>query len=414
MYLTKEEEEMYNGEAGEAVRKAMKIVVTLGEIYGAERMIPISTAHIAGAGPKSLGQHGIEFLEEFADLGARCRVFTTMNPPGVDVEQAKKMEVPEELVKRQLRIFRAYKRMGVILSRTCTPYLIGNMPRMYEHVAWSESSALIFANSVLGAYTNREGAISALASAIAGRTSLFGYHLDENRYGKVLVRLSDEIDPRVASLSDYSVIGQYVGRTVGADIPVFVNLPSNLSTSQLKTLGASLAVKGATALFHVVRVTPKARKLEDALGGDKTVEKIVVGKEELRETSEELTTATEGPIDAVCIGCPHCTLEELIHVTKLLKGKKVYDGVRLWVCSARSVQALAERMGYTDIIEQAGGVVTDICMPATAPLDELGIKVVATNSGKAVFYTLGSTKAQLFFGNLQECIDAAVSGKWKN
>jgi predicted aconitase len=411
--LTREEEAMFDGEHGEAVRKAMEIIVTLGDIYGAKRMIRIGSAHVAGAGYKSIGQHGLEFLEEFANLGAQCSAFTTMNPPGVDVEQAQKMGVPIELVEKQLRILEAYRRMGVTLSRTCTPYLIGNVPRMYEHIAWSESSAVTFANSVLGAYTNRESAISALAAAITGKTPLFGYHLDENRYGKVLVTLSNKADPKAFNSSDYSVIGQVVGKNAGGSIPVFTNLPVSLSISQLKALSASLAVGGAIALFHVVGVTPNTRKVKDALGVPKHAERLVVEKEELKKTREELSTATEGPIDAVCIGCPHCTLEELIHAAMLLKGRKVHDGVRLWVCSAKPIQALAESMGYVEIIERAGGVVSDVCMPATAPLDALGIKVVATNSAKAAFYVSGSSKAKLFFGNMQTCIDAGVSGELK-
>lgn len=410
MQLTSSEVAICNGKQGEAARKAMEILVALGEIYGARRMVPIGSAHLAGVGYKTLGDYGLEFLEEFGAEGGRCLVPSSLNAPGVDVEHASAMGIPKELVSKQKRIFDAFMKLGVILTRTCTPYLVGNVPRPGEHVAWSESSAIAYVNSVLGARTNREGAVGALAAAAVGRTPECGYHLDENRVGTLAVELDKDVDVGAMDTVDYGVVGSHVGKIAVMRRPVFTNLPKKVSTPQLKMLGAALASYGSVALYHIVGVTPAAETLKEALGKDKPEEKISISRRDLEETRCKLCSAS-GSIDLVCVGCPHCTIQEVAEVASLLKGKRINSNTRFWVCAAEPIRVMAERVGYIRILEDAGVVVTDICAPMS-PLNEAGVKVLATNSAKAVFYATGSSRVSVALGSVKQCCEAAVKGEW--
>jgi predicted aconitase len=390
MYLTKEQERMLAGEYGEVVERNFRLLVRLGEIYGADRMIPIGSVQVAGISYKSIGDPGLEFLEDLASKGARVKVPTTLNPPGMDLEDWRELGFPEDFAEKQLRIIEAFKRMGIMMTATCTPYLVGNTPKFGEHIAWSESSAVSFANSVLGARTNREGGPSALAAALCGVTPNYGLHLDEKRKPTLLVKVKVELRDD----SDFGALGYYVGKIVKDGVPYFRGI-ERAELEQLKALGAAMAASGAVALYHVEKITPEAHLMDP-----KGLEVIEVGEKELRETYAKLNTG-ESP-DIVILGCPHASLKEIEELASKLEGKSLKKPV--WICTARATKEEARRRGLVEKIEAAGGkVVADTCT-VVSPIERMGFKCTAVNSGKAANYLPGFCKQAVVFGSVDELL----------
>ncbi len=401
MRLTPEEEAMLAGDQGTAVRKAMEIVVALGRIYEAEELVPVTSVQVAGVGYGNLGDAGLEFIQEWADLGARVKVPTTLNPAGMDLKAWQELGIPEEYARRQLEIIEAYDTMGIASSCSCTPYLVGRTPSLGEHLAWSESSAVSYANSVLGARTNREAGPSALAAAITGRTAKYGLHLEENRLASHLV----EVDCAPKSLADFSALGYMVGQEVGSAVPYFrLKSHSKPGSEQLKALGAAMAASGAVALYHVEGVTPEAQ-IGIALANNPsrlTIERLDEGYQALDGSAEE--------IDLVWIGCPHASLIEIEEVALLLEGRKV--ATELWITTAREIVTAATANGSLDSIMSCGGtLVADACLIG-APVREMGFRTLATNSAKGAFYLQSHLGVQVRFGPLSRCVEAAVAGRW--
>ncbi|MBA3045564.1 MAG: aconitase X catalytic domain-containing protein [Candidatus Thermoplasmatota archaeon] len=390
MYLTKEEEKMLEGENGEVPQRFMRLLVRLGEIYGAEKMIPVGSVQVAGVSYKSIEDPGLEFLEDIAAKGAKVKVLTYLNPAGMDMENWKEIGFPEEFAKNQIRIMEAFRKMGIVVTATCTPYLAGNLPRFGESIAWSESSAVSFSNSVIGARTNREGGPSALAAAICGVTPNYGLHLDENRKPQVVV----DVNLDMKYNSDYGALGYHVGKLVKNKIPYFRGL-KNPNTDHLKALGAAMAASGAVALYHAEGCTPEARDHE--LSG---LDNIQVGKDEMRATFDKLNTG-EIP-DIVILGCPHASLREISVLADMLAGKTLNKPV--WICTSRVMKEAADRMGFTETIESAGGrVVADTCM-VVSPIEDMGFGTTGVNSGKAANYLPGFCNQKVVFNNVEELV----------
>lgn len=393
MHLTQEEERMYDGDEGPAVEKCMEILVALGDIYGAEKLVNITSAQISGVSYKTIGDAGLEFLEELSK-DAHVRVPSTLNPAGVDLEIWKELGFSEEFTRKQLAIVDAYQKMGVSTTCTCTPYLVGNVPTFGSHIAWSESSAVCYANSVLGARTNREGGPGALSAAICGRTAEYGYHLDNERYPTLIVEVETSLNG-----SDFGAIGYMVGNTIGGGIPYF-KFKETPSTDNLKLLGAALASSGAVALYHVENLTPESVWALKATEKD-NIEKLSVKGSDIEETRINLSTTDEKP-DLICVGCPHASLEEIKEVAKTVVGRKLKN--MLWVCTSISVKAAADRMGYTKTIEQAGGkIVCDTCM-VVAPIEELDYKVIGVDSAKAANYVPNMCGLDVVFNDLKNLL----------
>ncbi len=391
MYLTKKEEHMLNGEMGEAEERLFRLLVRLGEIYGADKMIPVGSVQVAGVSYKSIGDPGLAFLEDFAQKGAKVKVLTFLNPAGMDLENWKKLGFPEEFAKNQLRIMTAFKAMGIVVTSTCTPYLAGNLPRFREHIAWSESSAVSFSNSVIGARTNREGGPSALAAAICGRTPNYGLHLWENRQPTVKIA----VDTALTFNADFGALGWYVGKQVKNKIPFFTGI-KEANTDQLKALGAAMAASGAVALYHVDGLTPEADQVDSA-----NLETISVGKAEIEESYATLNAGKDP--DIVILGCPHASLREIAALAEKVTGKQLKKPV--WVCTSRMMKEAADRMGYTATIEKAGGhIVADTCM-VVSPIEQMGYKVTGVNSGKAANYLPGFCKQEVMFANIDKLIE---------
>jgi predicted aconitase len=390
VYLTKEEEKMLSGEKGEVLERMFRLLVRLGDIYGADKMIPVGSVQVAGVSFKSIGMPGLEFLEDHAKKGAKVKVLTFLNPAGMDLENWKELGFPEDFAEKQIRVMNAFREMGIVVTSTCTPYLAGNLPMFGEHIAWSESSAVSFSNSVIGTRTNREGGLSALAAALCGLTPNYGLHIDENRKPNVVVNVDAELQHN----ADFGALGSFVGKIVKNKIPYFTGI-KNVNTDRLKALGAAMAASGAVALYHVENLTPEAH-----LMGVKGLEKIDVGEKELKETYEKLNTG-EKP-DIVILGCPHASLREISALAEKIKGKKLKKP--LWICTSRVMKECANRMGYTEIIENAGGkIVADTCM-VVAPIERMGFKTTGVDSGKAANYLPGFCKQNVVFNNIDELI----------
>ncbi|HID47502.1 MAG TPA: DUF521 domain-containing protein [Methanothermococcus okinawensis] len=401
MYLTREEERIYNGEYGEVLEVAMNLLVSLGEIYGAERLVEISSAQVSGVSYKTIGEEGLNFLKDISKGDVKVAVPTTLNPAGMDLSRYEELNFPRDFVERQLEIIECFKKIGVEIGCTCTPYLSGNVPIYGDHIAWAESSAVSYANSVIGARTNREGGPSALASALIGKTPLYGYHLDENRMPSYTV----EVETELKDISHYGALGSLVGRIVKNEVPYFI-FKSPISRdkyTKLKALGASLAASGGVALYHVEGITPECKMGRIEID---TSERISIGREDIEEEYYRLNTTEERP-DLICIGCPHCSLGEIKEVVDfIVKNNLGRTGFKcdLWVCTCIHIKAIADRMGYTTIIERAGGkVVCDTCM-VVAPIEEIGYRNVATNSGKAAVYLPNFCSSNVIFDSTWEVL----------
>lgn len=393
MHLTREEEELLESDdPGE--RKAMELLVTLGDVYGAEEMVEIGSAQASGISYKSIGDPGVEFLEGFAEEGAEVSVPTFANPAGMDMQRWREMGVSEEFAEKQERIQTALREMGVTLSFTCTPYLAGNLPRRGEHVAWAESSAVSFVNSVIGARTNREGGPSALAAAITGRTPKYGLHLEENRRPEYLI----EVEAEVESQSDFAALGSGVGRIVEDAVPYFTGIDDG-RTDELKSLGAAMAASGAVALYYVEGVTT-----EDDPPASADVETVTFEQSDLEAEYDELTTG-EDP-ELVVFGCPHASMEEIEEIAATVEGETL--GSDLWVCTSGAIKTWADRNGLTETIEAAGGMVLADTCNVVSPIEELGYETSATDSAKAANYLPGFCDQQVVFEDKRELLEAVI------
>lgn len=385
MQLTPEEQEMLAGRQGNAKRKAMELLVALGTIYGADRLIPITSAHLSGVSYKTIGEGGIDFLEEMARDG-KVTVPTTLNPMGMDSQRWREMGIGEHFAERQLHIISLYERMGVEVSCTCTPYLLTNRPKVGEHIAWAESSALSFANSVLGARTNREGGPGALAAAITGRTPNYGLHLDQNRRPTHVVEVEEGI-----TREEWSLVGHTVGRKLGACIPFFRGLGND--ANGLKSLAAAMAASGSVAMFMVEKVTPEQ---PDGLEG---LPVLRITRKDVEETVSRLRTG-ERP-DLIAIGCPHLSEREIKELAGYLDGKEKRSGVEVWFCTSKGVWLRCPK--ERAVLERFGKVLCDTCM-VVAPIEGLH-QVTASDSAKACAYLPGLCSQKVFCGTQRELLE---------
>ena len=395
MYLTKEEEQILNGEAGETLRQAIEILVTLGNIYGADRLIPIKSAQIAGVSYKTMGDAGLEWI---SDLQGRVKVPAVLNPAGMDLADWKRLRISPDFAEKQKLIVQAYEKLGIRCECTCTPYTLEGFDVSYgDHLAWSESSAVSYANSVIGARTNREGGPSALSAALLGKTANYGFHLDENRVPEISIAIEYPLKG-----SDYGALGYVAGKLAGSKVPVF-HLRNTPGADELKALGAAMAASGAVALYHVEGVTPEIRRLDF----EEPAERITIEREQLDEVYESVRKTCKEP-ELITIGCPHCSEAELEKAAELLKGKTVSK--EFWIFTSRE---LATRYPeYIKTIEKSGAkVVCDTCMVVSPATNSYSCVMV--NSGKALAYVPGMCGAEAVYGSMEACIEEAVGGKVK-
>jgi predicted aconitase len=409
MNLTDQERAWLHGEDGPATRRAMEIVVALARIYGAERLVPVKSVQISGVSYRNIGAAGLDFLQQWRDEGASVRVPTTLNPTAMDMQVWQAQGFDPSFAEKQRAVVEAFAQMGVGRGApipTCTPYLIGNRPSPGDHVAWAESSAVSFANSVLGARTNREGGPGAVAAALTGRTGAYGMHLDANRTPTLQV----QVEVPLGAPADYSALGAIVGREAGnvsgSPVPRFVGLDLDrrdpLVEEKLKALGAAMAATGAVALYHVMGLTPEAPGMTAPVETTFAVADLAPGYAMLNDE--------EGTPDLVWVGCPHASLAEIARVARAVEGTNLR--MPLWITCARPVAEAADEHGWRAMVEAAGGrIFADACM-AIAPVRDLGFHQVATPSAKAAYYLRNLAGVGVRFGPLSRCIEAARRGRW--
>ena len=397
------------GEHGPAAQLAMSILVRMAEVWGAAELMDISGAHIDST--IYIGEAGLEYAERLASLGASVAVPTTLNVSGLDEAHWQEWPVPADWAEKSYRQMVAYQSMGAVPTWTCAPYQTEWKPSFGQQVAWGESNAIVFANSVLGARTERYPDLLDICCAITGRVPAAGLHLTENRAGQLLFRLVDV--PLAVQQDDtfYPVFGHLLGKVAGDRIPVVDGLRALPVEDQLKALGAAAASSGAVALFHIVGVTPEAPTLEAAFQGRQPAQMVDVTMDTLRQARRELTTAEGDRLDMVVLGSPHFSLAEFRQLAPLLEGQHTHPGVQFLVTSSRGMVLLARQAGYLEALERFGGKVTvDTCILAS-PMLPPEVKLLMTNSAKYAYYAPGLLGTHITFGSLADCVRSAVAGR---
>ena len=428
MKLTREEEVLLRGQEGPARQRAMELLVQYAEALGAEEFEECDNVHLLTSFhfvpsilDEHLNVHDIDDLVSKSVLLAKdtlhidkVKAFTTMHITTIDLEHWDLQQSPttgrDPSSFRELVIgMEAYlRRIGVAVTSTCCPYMVGNMPSLGEHCAWTESSAIAYANSILGARTNIEGDHSSFATALTGRTPKWGFHLDENRHADFIVHV--EAQPQ--TVMDWDLLGYYAGFAVGNQMPVFVNVRTPPNMFKLMALASTVAITGAVNMFHVVGITPEAHTLDQATGRRKPRGRIVYGQAERKAAYEKANTATRNHVDLVAIGCPHYNLERLGRLARLLENKKVADNTALLIFTSSLMKAAADRSGWLQTYNKAGAhVITDSC-PMQAKIDPSA--TIALDSAKIVNQCAGQKGwKNVWYGSMEDCVDAATTGTWR-
>lgn len=407
--LTEADYARLGGEFGPAAKMAMSILVRMAEVYRARELLDITQAHIDSS--VYVGEANLEFAERIAGLGARVAVPTTLNVSGVDEYHWQEWAVPPDWARKAHRQMVAYQSMGCIPTWTCAPYQTEMAPKFGEQIAWGESNAIVFANSVIGARTERYPDLLDVCCAITGRAPAVGLHLTENRGGQVLLRLL-EVPTQVQQTDTfYTVLGYLMGRIAQDEIPVLEGLEIQPTEDQLKALGATASSSGRVALFHIVGVTPEAPTLKAAFQGRRILRTVDITMDVLRGGWRELSTAEGERLDMVVLGSPHFSFAEFKELVPLLAGKRVHPDVQFLVTSSRGVVLLGQKAGFLDVLSAFGARVTvDTCI-LTTPMLSADVKRLMTNSGKYAYYSPGLLGAQVIFGSLEDCVRSAIAGR---
>lgn len=407
--LTESDRAQLAGELGEANRLAMSVIVRMAQVSEADSLMDIVGAHIDST--VFQGDATMEFAERLARHGAKVAVPTSLNVSGVDEHGWREWATPPEWAQKAHRQMLAYQSMGTEPTWTCAPYQTAFRPTFGQQIAWGESNAIAFANSVIGARSERYPDLMDVCAAITGRVPAVGLHLTENRAGQLLLRLTDV--PRSIQQDDsfYPVLGHLIGRIAQERIPVVEGLKVSPAEDQLKALCAASASSGAVALMHLVGVTPEAPTTDAALQDKQPQQIIEVTMDNLRQARRELTTAEGEKLDMVVLGSPHFSLAEFKQLAPLLIGKRRQPEVQFLVTSSRLMTNLADQAGYIEPLEEFGGKLTvDTCI-LTTPMLHPEIKILMTNSAKYAYYSPGLLGAQVVFGRLEDCVRSAIEGR---
>ena len=407
--LNDKDMEMLRGDCGPATKMAMSILVRMAEVAEAKELLDITGAHIDST--VYIGDAGLEFAERLARLGAKVSVPTTLNVSGLDEHHWQEWAVPSEWARQAHRQMLAYQSMGTIPTWTCAPYQTEMKPSFGQQIAWGESNAIVFANSVLGARTERYPDMFDICCAITGRAPAIGLHLTENRAGNLLLQLKDIPEALQHSDDFYPVLGHFIGKVSLERIPVINGLNIIPNEDQLKALGAAAASSGAVALFHMIGVTPEAPTLESAFQGSQPQETISVTMDMLRESRRALTHTDSEKLDIVVLGSPHFSLAEFKLLAPLVQGKQKHPDVKFLVTSSRAMTQLAKQAGFLDLLQDFGAQLTvDTCI-LTSPMLPPEMKYLMTNSAKFAYYAPGLLGRQITFGSLKDCVTSAIAGR---
>ena len=421
MRLTDDEKAMLDGAEGPAVAAAMDLLVRYGEALDCERLCDVRNVAGTMTQPspvkaKLVAEGGwdrafaVINLDSDEDLTIpQMRVATCQLQQGFSGDSVGIVPYPKQFVQLQDDAESFYGRKGVNILATCTPYQVGNLPVRGEHVAWMESSAVVYANSVLGARTNCEGTASTGAASLTGKIPCWGNHLTHNRYGTHLV----DVRVPVRDFLDWGLLGYFVGELVEEARPVVVGDLATPELADLKHFGAAAASSGGVELYHIPGVTPEAPTVQAAFGPGPVPEAVPYGPRERRRTYEALNSQGQRTeVDFVLLGCPHASIEQVSRVARALDGRRLNSGTQMWIMVPRALKAVADRSGYTEVIERAGArLLTDSC-PAMSRVAPPGTKVFATDSAKQAHYLPAILGIEAWFGTLEDCVEAAVTGRW--
>lgn len=407
--LTPDEQAIGAGRDGDGAGMAMRIVAESARLLAAPRLIPIASAHIDGG--LYHGDSGTLFAEKLVEGGARVAVRSTLNVGALDLTGCARVRLEEPRRGMARRMMDAYRKLGCEQSWTCAPYQAGHRPEFGANVAWGESNAVVFCNSVLGARTNRYGDFLDIACAIVGRAPDYGLHRPENRHARLVFDISALAASFLGSEVAWPVLGSLYGSEVGDAIGVVIGVENHPGEDSLKAFGAAAASSGAVGLFHIAGVTPEAPGIETALGGEEPEAVIRITPAMVAEARRRLSTAHGADrIDAVAIGSPHLSLAEFDALERLIAGRRLK--VPIHACTGRHVLAALERNGRRKVIEASGvTIVADTCVVVTPILPDLAGGVLMTNSGKFAHYAPGNTGYSVLYASLADCVESAVLGR---
>jgi len=409
LYLNDADRRALGGELGRARQLSMQIVVSMAEAVEAPHLIDIESAHIDGCGYS--GKAGLDFAELLVAGDGRVAVPTTLNVTAMDLLRPDRWVGDPAIPPQARRVAHLYEAMGCQPTWTCAPYQLPFRPSFGTQIAWGESNAICFANSVLGARTNRYGDSFDICAAITGRVAFAGLHVRENRRAQCVLRIVDVPDALLHEDVLFEALGYFIGGTVGSLVPAIVGLPTTTTEDHLKALGAAAAASGEVALFHVVGVTPEAATLQGALQGRAPLKEIDVTMADLIKTRAQLATDDSGPLSAVSVGTPHFSLAQFEQLLTLLRGRSVHTDVDFFISTGRHVLAQVSERGWLTQLERAGiRTVTDTCL-YHAPVFRFRTGTVMTNSAKWAHYGPELRGVKVAFGSLAECVESAVAGK---
>lgn len=407
--LTTHDQSLLNGEHGLAARMAMSILVRMLPAFGADRFLDITAAHIDSS--LFQGDATLEYAERLAELGGKVVVPSTLNVAGVDIHGWKDWAVPPDWAEKSHRQMLAYQQMGCIQTWTCAPYQTEYKPSFGQQIAWGESNAIVFANSVIGARTERYPDLLDICAALTGRAPAAGLHLTENRAGQLLFNLHGIPEALQADDAFYPVLGHYVGKRAQEGIPVIDGLAVTPTEDQHKALGAGMASSGAVALYHLVGITPEAPTRQDAFQHKKPMRETTVTLPDLQRAWKELTTTDSDRLDMVVLGSPHFSFEEFKKLIPLLEGHTCHRDVQFLVTTGRGMKMLADKAGFVEALHRFGATITvDTCI-LTSPMLEEKTKAIMTNSAKYAYYAPGLLNTSVVYGRLEDCVASAVSGR---
>ncbi|HUG47081.1 MAG TPA: aconitase X catalytic domain-containing protein [Candidatus Limnocylindria bacterium] len=411
LVLDAEEREMLAGAAGGAAHLAMELIVEMAKVARATRLVPVRSAHIDGC--LYHGSVGLDFAERLAREGGRVRVPTTLNVSSLDLLHPELVRLEPTTRQYARRLMAAYEAMGCRPTWTCAPYQLPERPAFGEHVAWAESNAIVFANSVLGARTERYGDFIDICAALTGRVPFAGLHRNDERGARLIVRLMGVAPEAWVHDEAYALLGHALGRLAGDRVPAVVGLPTSTTEDQLKALGAAAASSGSVALCHVVGVTPEAPTLEACLAADGSQAELEIGPGLLRAAWQELSNAVDGqPLAAVSLGTPHLSLAEWQRLQPLLEATDIAPGLTLYVSTARHVAADIEARGQAATLHRPGvQLVVDTCTYITPIITAPPGATVMTNSAKWAWYTPANLGLRVAFGTLEDCLRSAAHGR---
>ena len=409
MRLTDEEKSILDGKRGEAARVALSVLVDLGDLFGAEELMPVSQVHIDAT--LYMVDAGLEFGEQMVDWGGQVAVPTSLNPSAIDLQRWEALRVPPEILSKHKRLEAAYLNLRATPTWTCAPYQHGIVPRFGEQIAWGESNAIAFANSIIGARTNRYADLMDICAAVIGKVPKFGLHLAENRKADILIELRDFDGSMFADDSIYPLIGYLFGDLVGDRIAALTGIPPNVKIDSLKGFCAAAASSGAVGLCHLVGITPEAQTLEMCLGGRKPQQVLGITPAEVRAAEERLRTVKNNAVDLVVTGCPHYSTAEFIRLVNLLQNKKIHDSIVFWVFTNRTVYAWIKNNGMlTELLDRGVMIFTDGC-PLQYPRERWQFNAAMSDSAKFTNYCFSQSGLGAVYASVEDCVETAVRGK---